>query len=155
MLFITKPCCAIIRSVAVSLIVNRGMEMNSTNEIVTGDKFAKFCGIELIEVGNGTAKTRLKIEPYHLNGVGMVHGGVLFTLADYTFSAAANSHGRLAVSISASISYINAGKSGTLTATAKELAVNSKVGTYAVEIKDDTGQTLAAFQGLAYKKYQK
>jgi acyl-CoA thioesterase len=129
--------------------------MNNTNEIVTDDKFAKFCGIELIEAGNGTAKAKLKIQPHHLNGAGMVHGGIMFTLADYTFSAAANSHGQLAVSISASISYINAGKTGILTATAKEVAVNTKVGTYSVEIKDDTGQTLAGFQGLAYKKYQK
>jgi acyl-CoA thioesterase len=66
------------------------------------DLFAHHVGIELIEAHNGYAKASLAIKEHHLNGVGRVHGGVIFTLADLAFAAASNSQGRVAVAISAS-----------------------------------------------------
>ena len=46
------------------------------------DRFAKYCGIELLEMGKGRSKVRMEICEHHLNGVGTVHGGAIFTLAD-------------------------------------------------------------------------
>ena len=47
------------------------------------DLFARHSGIELLEVGPGWAKAGMKIEPYHFNGAKTVHGGAIFTLADF------------------------------------------------------------------------
>ena len=57
------------------------------------DRFAEFLGIELLEAGEGYARSRMQIGEEHLNGIGTVHGGAIFTLADFTFAVASNSHG--------------------------------------------------------------
>ena len=56
--------------------------MRAIKEFLKNDRFAEHCGIELVEVGEGRAKTRMKIEDRHLNGVNVVHGGAIFSLAD-------------------------------------------------------------------------
>ncbi|MDP3623948.1 MAG: hotdog fold thioesterase, partial [Methanobacteriaceae archaeon] len=69
------------------------------------DKFAKFNGIKILEIKKGWAKVKMDITENHFNGVGIVHGGAIFSLADMAFAAAANSHGNVSVGINASISY--------------------------------------------------
>ena len=119
------------------------------------DKFAEYVGIELLEVSEGKAKTRLKIDEKHLNGIGTVHGGVIFTLADFTFAVAANSYGQVTVAINVSISYMKAVKNGFLFAEAREISRNPKISTYTVDITDDQGELIAVFQGMAYTKKEK
>jgi acyl-CoA thioesterase len=50
---------------------------------------------------------------------------------------------------------MKAAKSGTLRAEAKELSKNPRLGSYLVEVKDDAGDLVAVFQGLAYRKADK
>ncbi|MGB9624460.1 MAG: PaaI family thioesterase [Phycisphaerae bacterium] len=127
--------------------------MDRIKEFFTeNDLFARHCGIELIEVGKGTARTRMKIQEHHLNGVRSVQGGAIFTLADLAFAAACNSHGTVAVAINVSITFIKAATGGTLTAEAKEVSVNPKLGTYSIQVTNDAGEVVATFQGLAYRK---
>ena len=87
--------------------------------------------------------------------MGTVHGGAIFTLADFTFAAAANSHGNVSVAIDANITFMKAGVSGTLWAEAREVSKNFKLGSYAVEVKNDQGDLVAQFQGLVYRKKEK
>jgi acyl-CoA thioesterase len=84
--------------------------------------------------------------------VGLVHGGALFTLADFAFAAAANSHDEVAVAINASISYLKGIKAGTLYAEAEELSNSRRISVYSIKITDDAGQLIAIFQGMAYKR---
>ena len=116
------------------------------------DKFARHCGIELLDVGPGWAKTRMRIEPHHLNGARTVHGGAIFSLADFAFAVASNSHGQLAMGINTSVSFIKAATQGTLYAEAREQSKNPKLAAYSVLISDDTGDTVAIFQGMVYRK---
>jgi acyl-CoA thioesterase len=90
-----------------------------------------------------------------LNGLGTVHGGAIFTLADFAFAAACNSHGTVSVALNVSITFMKAATTGTLWADAREVSKNFKVGSYAIEIKDDLGELVAQFQGLAYRKKDK
>lgn len=116
------------------------------------DQFAKHIGIELLEVAKGYAKVKMPIEDYHLNGVKTVHGGALFTLADFAFAAASNSHGRVAMGINVTIVYMKAVGAGVLFAEAKEVSLNHKLGHYIVNISDEQDNLLAVFQGTAYRK---
>jgi acyl-CoA thioesterase len=118
----------------------------------TEDKFARHCGIDLLEVGAGWAKTSMKIEPHHLNGAKTVHGGAIFTLADFAFAVASNSHGPLAMGINTSVSFVKAATRGTLFAEAREQARNFRLATYLVQITDDSGDTVAIFLGTVYRK---
>lgn len=116
------------------------------------DKFAEFCGIEITEAAKGRAVVKMDIREHHLNGLGTVHGGALFTLADLAFAVASNSHGTVAVGINANINYMKAVTSGTLYAYADEMSVNPKLGAYTVHIKDENSELIAIFQGLVYRK---
>jgi len=119
------------------------------------DRFAERTGIELISIAIGTAKAKMVVQPHHINGLGTVQGGAIFTLADFTFAAAANSHGIASVAINAGITFMKAATTGTLWAEAKELSKNFKIGVYTVEVRDDQGDLIAEFQGLAYRKKEK
>ena len=126
--------------------------MKKLKELFDKDQFAAYANIELVDAGPGKALVKMPIQPHHLNGLGTVHGGALFTLADFAFAVAANSHGNVSVAANASVTFMKAVTSGTLTAEAREISITARLGTYTVDIKDDKGQLVALFQGLAYRK---
>ena len=129
--------------------------MEKIKEFFKKDKFAEYAGIELLEVKEGWAKSKMEITENHLNGIGTVHGGAIFTLADFTFAVAANSYKTVTVAINANISFMKAASSGTLFAEAEEISTNPKLGTYTITITDDNGELIAIFQGMAYRKKDK
>jgi acyl-CoA thioesterase len=116
------------------------------------DRLAQHLGIELLEVHPGKAKAQMLIRPHHLNGVRTVHGGAIFTLADFAFAVACNSHGNIAVAVHVDISFLKAATQGVLTAQAKEISAEKSLGQYEVRITDDQNNLVALFQGLAYRK---
>jgi acyl-CoA thioesterase len=129
--------------------------MDKMKEFFKKDLFCKHCGIELMEVSKGAAKARMVITPNHLNGVGSVQGGAIFTLADFAFAAASNSYGTVAVAINVSISFVKAVNKGTLFADAQETSINPKLATYDVKVTDETGSLIAIFNGMVYRKEKK
>jgi len=120
--------------------------------IAENDRFAKHAGIELLKVTEGIAIARMKITAQHLNGVNIVHGGAIFTLADLAFAAASNSHGTVAVAINVSIAYIKAVGTGTLYAKAREVSRNPRLALYIVDVTEEGGDLVATFQGMVYRK---
>lgn len=129
--------------------------MEKMKEFFKRDTFCRHCGIELIEVSRGCAKAKMNVTPNHLNGVGTVQGGAIFTLADFAFAAASNSHGTVAVAINVNISFVKAVSQGTLFAEAKETSINPKLATYDVRVTDNSENLIALFQGMVYRKEKK
>jgi len=129
--------------------------MEPLKRFFKNDKFAERSGIELLSVSPGQARAKMTLHPHHLNGYSTVQGGAIFTLADFAFAAASNSHGTVAVAINVSITFIKAAQTGALWAEAREISRNFKLGSYTVEVKDDQGELVALFQGLAYRKSEK
>lgn len=119
---------------------------------LAGDKFAELCGITLLEVQRGYARSRMVLSDKHLNGYRVTQGGAIFTLADYAFAAASNAYGKVAVGINVSISFVKASRSGTLTAQARETSRNPKIATYDIQVTDDAGEVVALFHGMVYRK---
>jgi len=117
------------------------------------DRFAQTAGIELLDIREGYAKARMTLRREHLNSVASGHGGAIFTLADFAFAAAVNSHGTISVAINANVSFIQATAEGdVLTAEARETALHTKLAVCAVTVTDQTGAIVASFQGTAYRK---
>ena len=116
------------------------------------DRFARHSGIELLDVAPGRARASMQIEPYHCNAAKTVHGGAIFTLADFVFAVASNSHGTLAMGITTSVSFVKAVTGGTLYAEAREETRNPKLATYSVRVTDDDHAVVALFQGTVYRK---
>lgn len=128
--------------------------MENIKQFFTSDRYAKLSGIELLSVSSGVAIAQMPIQPHHLNAVGSVQGGAIFTLADLAFAAASNAHGKVAVAINVSITYMKAVSSGTLRAEAREVSANPKLASYTVNVFDEHNTLIAIFQGLVYRKEQ-
>ncbi len=122
------------------------------NKFYNNDQFAQYVGIELLEASAGRASARMEIKEQHLNSMGTVHGAALFALADLVFAVASNSHGNIAMAINANISYYQATKEGTLTATGREVSLNPKLASYKIDITNEHGELIATFQGMVYRK---
>jgi len=121
-------------------------------ENIKKDRFAKYCGIKLVEVMEGYALTEMEIEDHHLNGVDIVHGGAVFTLADYAFAAASNSRGFVTVGLNVSISYFRSPRGKVIRARASEIVSGKKVSGYSIDVLDEDGSIVARFTGLGFVK---
>jgi acyl-CoA thioesterase len=131
------------------------MEKEKLKAYFKNDRFATLTGIEILEVGTGYCKAKMKIEDKHLNAANVVQGGAIFTLADLAFAVASNSHGQLALALNVNISFLKGKSSGTLFATATELCNPKRIGAYDILITDENDELVARFNGLVYRKNEK
>ena len=115
------------------------------------DYFSQWLGIERVKVEPGHCVLKMKIRKEMLNGFGIAHGGITYSLADSALAFASNSHGRKSLSIETSISHTVSIKQGDeIIATAKEINLSNKLGIYYIDItKEDT--TIALFRGTVYR----
>lgn len=116
------------------------------------DRFAVANGIEILEATPGYARCTCPILPQHLNAGGAVQGGMLFTLADFTFAVAANAGGVPTVTLDGTVSFLRPAKGKELIATAKELHSGKTICHYQVEITDDLGSKVAILSATGYQK---
>lgn len=127
-------------------------DIQALKDFFLHDEFARQNGIEIVEISEGYARTRVRIEPRHLNAGGSVQGGVLFTLADLAFAAATNSHGTLTVTSAANITFVRGASAGIITAQARELADSRHLPFCEVRVTDDEGHLIAVFTASGYRK---
>jgi acyl-CoA thioesterase len=116
------------------------------------DWFSQWLGIERLEIGAGTCRLKMKIRKEMLNGFGIAHGGITYSLADSALAFASNSHGRKAVSVETSISHTQALKEGdVLFAQAEEMSLSNKIGVYQIRITKEDNTVVALFKGTVYR----
>jgi phenylacetic acid degradation protein PaaD len=100
--------------------------------------------VSIIEVELGRARVTMSVRADMCNGLGMCHGGVLFTLADCALEYASNSHDRVTVASSLSVDLIRPAATGDrLTATCEERYRGRSTGTYDIQVDDAEGRTVA------------
>ena len=119
------------------------------------DAFGRLVGIEAVFIEPGRARMRLTPEDRHRNGLGLVHGGALFTLADLALAAASNSGDHSALAINTSMTFFKPGRGGTLYAEARELSAGRTIAGYVVDVTDEAGVLLATLQATVYRKGKK
>lgn len=123
------------------------------DEFFRKDRFAAKAGIGLVEIKPGYGKTVMTVTEDHLNAGDTTQGGAIFTLADLALAAAANSRGRLSLSLNSSISFfLPSGPGDVLTAEAKEKFVQKRTGYYQVDITNQRGELVACFETTVYRK---
>lgn len=118
------------------------------------DAFSRWLGIELVEVRPRGVTATLTVRNDMLNGFGVCHGGVTFSLADSALAFASNTHGRLTVSIENSITYpARIVEGDVLTAVAEEEGATNRLGFYRVTVRR-AEDVVALFRGTVYKTSQ-
>ena len=120
--------------------------------MVEKDALTAWLGIAVLEVAPRRSICRMQVRDDMVNGFGVSHGGIVFSLADSAFAFACNTHGHVTVSIENSISYPAAIHPGdVLTAEAREEASSNRVAYYRVDVTNQHGQTVALFRGTCYR----
>ncbi len=119
--------------------------------IEQNDKIFRLFNMKLEKVSQGRSLVSMPVADCILNGMGIVHGGALFSLADIAFGAAANFGSKTGtVTVSSHISYLAAGRKGPITAEANCVRAGKHVVVYDVEIRDADKVLLAkgTFEGF-------
>jgi acyl-CoA thioesterase len=120
--------------------------------VFQSDAYADDVGARLVEWDGGRAVCRLAPEARHLNFVGSVHGGALFSLADSALAVACNSWGRLCVALSIETQFLSAPVDEVLVATAVERSRTRRTAAYAIDVTSEAEGTLrATFQAMAFR----
>lgn len=101
------------------------------DHILQQDAFSQWLGIELLEIREGYSRIRMTIRKEMVNGFGIAHGGIAFSLADSAFAFACNNRNNLSVALDTNISFTRAVQVGdTLTAEATEIHNGRSTGVY-------------------------
>ncbi|MCX7175056.1 MAG: hydroxyphenylacetyl-CoA thioesterase PaaI [Proteobacteria bacterium] len=112
------------------------------------DHASQGMGMELVEVGPGTATLRMSVRPDMSNCHGTCHGGYIFALADTAFAYACNSWNQRAVAAGADIDYLAPAHAGdTLTARGRAVEQGDRRGIYDIAVSNQDGQVIAVFRG--------
>jgi acyl-CoA thioesterase len=112
------------------------------------DKTSQALGIRIVEVRPGYARLAMVVRGDMVNGHGICHGGMVFTLADSAFAFACNSHNENTVAATASIDFLAPSRQGDeLTAIASEVWRSRRNGIYEVTVINQEGARIALFRG--------
>ena len=124
------------------------MAEKSRDAMWADDNASKHLGMDIVDVGPGTATLTMSVAPFMTNGHGTCHGGYIFTLADSAFAFSCNSYNQRTVAQHTSITFIAPGRQGdVLTATAREVSRTGRSGIYDISVANQDGVVIAEFRG--------
>ncbi len=130
--------------------------MPTANEVVQHmmqhDLFSQWLGIEVLEVKEGYSKIKMMVRNEMINGFGIVHGGIAFSLADSAFAFACNNRNNVSVALDVTITFTKAVNVGDeLIAEAKENHNGRSTGVYLITIKNQKNEQVAFFKGTCFR----
>ena len=121
----------------------RQVARRSAAAMWSGDRASQALGMEILDVGPGTATLRMTVREDMVNGHDIGHGGLTFTLADSAFAFACNSYNRSTVAATGEIRFRAPTHLGdVLVAVAVERSREGRKGVYDVQVH--AGDTLVA-----------
>ncbi|MDL1914113.1 MAG: hotdog fold thioesterase [Bergeyella sp.] len=124
--------------------------------ILKRDRFASWLGIKIIKAGEGYCLLEMPVRTELLNAINILHGGVVFSLADTALAFSVNSRSHQYVSLGCQIHYHKKSRNGDLLfAESNLVSENKKIALYDVRIKNREGDTIADFRGTVYKLFNK
>jgi acyl-CoA thioesterase len=125
--------------------------IEEAREFFKNDKFATNMGIQIDELTEESCQCSLELNDGHKNAVGGVMGGVMFTLADFSFAVLSNQLYSPTVAQQVSVNYLSAPKGEKLIAKAvcKKNGRSSSI--INVDVVDDTGRDVVQFIGTGFK----
>src|SRR5437868_6820485 len=110
----------------------------------TGPKW----NINIEEVRGGYVRLSMEVRADMLNGHGIVHGGMVFALADTAFAYVCNGRNEKTVAAQASIVFLGSASEGeTLVAQGEETAIAGRSGVTRVSVRTADGRPIAEFTG--------
>lgn len=124
--------------------------------MLTQDAFSHWLGIELLETREGYSRIKMTVRTEMVNGLGIAHGGIAFSLADSAFAFACNNRNNLSVALDVTISFMKAVQIGDeLVAEAKEVHNGRSTGVYLITVTNQRNEQVALFKGTCFRTGRK
>jgi acyl-CoA thioesterase len=122
------------------------------NHMMENDYFSQWMNVEVLEIKEGYSKIKMAIRKEMVNGFGIVHGGIPFSLADSAFAFACNNRNNLSVALDVTITFTKAVNVGdVLTAEAKEFHNGRSTGVYLITVTNQKDEQVALFKGTCFR----
>ncbi len=122
------------------------------NHMMQHDLFSRWLGIEVLDVKEGYSKIKMTVREEMINGFGIVHGGIAFSLSDSAFAFACNNRNNLSVALDTAINFLKPVHVGdVLIAEAKEIHNGRSTGLYHINVTNQHQHTIAFFKGTCYR----
>ena len=122
------------------------------SHMMQNDFFSQWMGVEVLEVKEGYSKIKMTIRQEMVNGFGIVHGGIPFSLADSAFAFACNNRNNLSVALDVTITFTKAVNVGdVLTAEAEEIHNGRSTGVYLIHVINQKNEQVALFKGTCFR----
>ena len=112
--------------------------------------YADLVGFRVDSRGDGCSRLSLEVGPQHFNPHGLVHGAVLYALADTGMGGALTSvleAGQICTTIETKINYFRPWKSGTLACTSRVSHQGRTTAALVSDLHDGEGRHLAQATG--------
>lgn len=124
--------------------------------MMANDLFSQWLGIQVLEIKEGFSKIKMTVRSEMINGFGIVHGGIAFSLGDSAFAFACNNRNVLSVALDTSINFIKPVHVGDeLIATATEMHNGKSTGLYHISITNQKAHVVAIFKGTCFRTNKK
>ncbi len=121
---------------------------DTSAEMYSKDRASQFLGIQVTEANPDQAVATMTVTANHANGLGVCHGGFIFTLADTAMAFVANSGGPTAFATNAEIDFVNPAMVGDkLTAVCARVVERGRFAVNDVSVKNQDGLVVAVFRG--------
>lgn len=120
------------------------------------DLFSQWMQLKVLAVQEGYSRVQMMVREEMVNGFGIVHGGLPFSLADSAFAFACNNRNNLSVALDVTITFTKAVHVGDiLTAEAKEVHNGRSTGVYLITITNQKNEQVALFKGTCFRTGKK
>jgi acyl-CoA thioesterase len=131
---------------------NDKLARDVVDHMMDHDFFSQWMGIEVLDIREGYSRIRMVIRKEMVNGFGIVHGGIPFSMADSAFAFACNNRNNLSVALDVTISFTRAMHIGDiLTAEAKEVHNGRSTGVYLITVTNQKDEHVALFKGTCFR----
>ena len=121
-------------------------------KMMKDDLFSQWLEIKILEIKEGYSKINMTIRKEMVNGFGIAHGGIAFSLADSAFAFACNNRNNLSVALDTAINFTKPVHVGDqLTAEAKEIHNGKSTGLYHISITNQANHVVAFFKGTCFR----
>ncbi len=127
------------------------MDMEKLKIFFKDDTLAVTMGIQIVSASFEKTVCAMMVSDDFLNAKGGVHGGTIYSLADFTFAVASNLGGKLSVTLDASVTYFRPAKDRKLVATAKLVSYTKHTCNYNIEVVDGENRLIAVVSMNGYR----
>ena len=128
------------------------LAISVVDHMMENDFFSQWMGVKVLEVREGYSRIQMEIRGEMVNGFGIVHGGIPFSLADSAFAFACNNRNNLSVALDVNIVFTKAVNIGdTLVAEAKEFHNGRSTGVYLITVSNQKNEQIAFFKGTCFR----